>query len=112
MSAGTHKARRVSGKSLMKKAPKMFVVHMREVDTLESIACGLRGEIISCQPHGGVDSGGGLGSPWIHLEWKGHKVVIHAGELLADFVETFDPEDAENIRKSVDGLGGNCEVMS
>ena len=73
-----------------------MTIPVREVDGLESLALGFRVEHVTCE-HGGLYSGAGCGSPWIEIRWKERTFCIHAIELLAAVVATFDPEDAKRI---------------
>lgn len=77
-------------------------VGMRDVTVEESIVCGFRMGIVSATTKSGetvasVDSGGGVGSPWIHVEWKGKRVVIHAFDLLRAHVKRVAPEDLDEF---------------
>lgn len=68
---------------------------------VEGLGLGLRMNHVTTE-HGGIYSGAGLGSPWIPLVWRGRYASIHAVELLAAWVETFNPEDAAALRASIE----------
>ena len=86
-------------------------VPVRAVEAAAGLTLGFRQDHISCE-EGGIQSGAGCGSPWIPMNWKGKQAVVHAGELLAAWVETFSPEDAANIRASIPGATGGMSVTS
>jgi hypothetical protein len=81
---------------LKKKPSQMLAVRVREMDDTESLAMGFRQSLIEGE-HGGVTSGAGCGSPWTIIKWKGKTFAIHAVELLADVVRTWDAEEADRI---------------
>lgn len=74
-------------------------VPFRRINVRHSISLGLRTPFLE-SPEGDITSGAGLGSPWITLTWKGRKAAVHALDLLAVWVETFNPEDAKDIREA------------
>lgn len=100
-----------NSKSVKAKPSTPLTVPMREITPTESIACGFRAEVVSCKD-GSVCSGGGFGSPWIVIEWKGRHFVIHAVELLSAVVRTFSPEDAALIDGASIGNGIGVEVST
>ena len=58
-----------------------------------------------CEDKGGVFAGAGLGSPWIRVKWDGREFAIHAVELLAAVVRTYDPAEAKRIDEATVGSG-------
>ncbi len=96
--------RSVTIKDVLAKPTTPVTVPIRDVDTMESIVCGFRMGIVDAtdgdgKDIGGVDSGGGLGSPWITLRWKGKYAVIDARDLLRVHVERVAPEDLKYFDK-------------
>lgn len=105
------KTKTVKGNDLMWKTPEMVTVPFRVLEGMESLALGLRMDHVTCED-GGIQSGAGVGSPWIPMNWKGRQVVIHAGELLAAWVATFSPEDAADIRSALPNASGGVGVTA
>lgn len=98
--------RTVTTKDVLAKPTIPLTVPARDVDTMESIVCGFRMSVVSAtdgdgKEIGGVDSGGGLGSPWIHVHWKGKWCVINAKDLLREHVARVAPEDLRMFDKKL-----------
>lgn len=95
-----------SGTSIRAKAPKHLAVPYRAISKLESIACGFRHDLVVVTTEGplkdsGIFSGAGFGSPWITLKWGERQATIHGVELLAAWVRTFDPKQADEIEAAI-----------
>jgi hypothetical protein len=97
--------RSVTVGDVYKKKTRPLSIPVRDVDTMESIVCGFRMGLIDAEVDGkrigGVTSGSGLGSPWIHVEWKGKEIVVNAVELLRAHVAEVAPEDLPGFDKEL-----------
>ena len=104
-------ARRATQASIKAKPTQPLEVPVREIDDTEALALGFHQMLIECE-HGGICSGAGCGSDWLQVEWKGQRIAIRGLELLAAFVRTFDPEDADRILGAVveGGIGVVAET--
>lgn len=79
------------------------------ITTLESISLGFRQTMFTLKDKDGnggeVCSTGGFGGTTLILEWKDGEVkkqaCIDCVDLLARWVETFDPENAKRLREAV-----------
>lgn len=89
--------RSVTAHDVKAKATRPLAVPVRDIDTLENIACGFRVGVVDAnvggKDLGGVTSGGGFGSPWILVTWRGKQIAIHGVELLRAHVAEVAPED-------------------
>ena len=92
-------ARAITSQNVIAKPPHDVPIPFRDVDALESITLGFKMGFISTDK-GGIFSGAGMGSPWLTLEWDGRRACVHAVELLAAWVQTFNPEEAKKIREA------------
>jgi hypothetical protein len=102
------KVRSITSQHVLAKPKLEMTVPFREVDGSESLVLGFRSAFVTVETETGMDglfSGAGLGSPWLAFEWKGKKGAVHAGELLAAWVKTFSPADAERILGATFGGG-------
>jgi hypothetical protein len=67
----------------------------------ESIACGFRQNMLEIsdgdEKLGSLDTGAGLGSDAILMEWRGRRAILRGRELLKAWVATFAPDDAERM---------------
>lgn len=108
------KTKTATSSTVRAKPTQLVGVPMREVKGIECLALGLRTAFITCgkQENDGVYGGAGFGSPWIEVRWKGRSFAIHAVELLAAVVGTFDPEDAKLIEKATVGQGIGVQASS
>lgn len=108
MSASTGD-RSVSAGTVMAKKPTQLSIPVRNIDVLESITCGFRTIVISCKD-GSVTTGGGMGTTFaVVMDWKGRHVCINAQELLATWVRTFSPEDADAIMQATISTGNEAD---
>lgn len=103
--------KRRKSSDIMEQVPTALAVPVRALEGAQGLTLGFRQDHISCE-EGGIQSGAGCGNPWIPMNWKGRQAVVHAGELLAAWVETFSPEDAANIRASIPGATGGMSVTA
>lgn len=91
------KGRSVTTKDVKAKKTRKLSIPVRDIDDLENIACGFRLGLVDAEIEGkavgSVTSGGGMGSPWILVRWRGKTVAIHAVELLREHVAQVAPED-------------------
>lgn len=88
----------------LKEPTGLLGVPFREVSTGESVCLGFRASMISLGDAGQVLTGTGMGNEFIELEWKGRKAALRASELLAHWVATFAPEDAEEIMQAANRM--------
>lgn len=78
-------------------------IEIEEVDTLKAIECGLRQEWISTETEGlkiQMDSGAGLGSPWLQItikkEEESRYFRLDMREFLTKFVHKVLNEETAN----------------
>lgn len=89
----------ISTKDVLKRKPKKLEIPVRELKEVgESLVLGFRQEMLTAGDIGRVDTGTGLGTDFIILEWKSKKLLIRGGELLKSWVATFDPKGAKSIK--------------
>lgn len=101
--------RSASYATVMAKPAVMLPLPVRELDGLEAIVTGFRALVMSCAD-GSVATHGGFGSFFaVTLEWKGRHMTIHAQELLATWVRTFSPEDADEIMRATFSSGSEAD---
>lgn len=97
--------RAVTQQTVIAQEPIMLPLATREVDTLGTMALGLRQNFFELTDKGEVvaaaSSGAGLGSLWIQFEYRGRHMVMNAGEILVAWVRTFDPTAADEMAKAV-----------
>ncbi len=93
--------RSVTTKDVIAKKTRKLAVPVRDIDTLENIACGFRVGLVDAnvggEDVGSVTSGGGFGSPWILVSWRDKQIAIHAVELLRAHVAEVAPEDLKHF---------------
>ncbi len=91
----------VSSESVAAKTPDgTLTIPLRELSDVESLACGLRQEMLSIgdkEAKGTLCTGTGLGSDFILLEWRGRKAVVLGRDLFRLWVATFAPDDAKRM---------------
>lgn len=68
-------------------------VPFREIDGLDNLALGLRMGMLDVGNLGGVSTGGGCGSDYIILEWRGRHLLIRGSDLLRSWVATWADDD-------------------
>lgn len=91
-------SRSASYGTVMSKKPVMMPLPVRNIDGLEAIVTGFRMPCLTNED-GGVYTHGGCGSAFaVTMSWKGKHCTIHSLELLAAWVETFDPKEAKKLR--------------
>lgn len=97
-------------KSTLEKEPTGKVtVPIRDCSTIESISLGFRQHMFDLTDDegngGSASTGAGWGTDVIEMSWKNGKdertVVVRGSELLAAWVETFDPAAAKDLRKAI-----------
>lgn len=106
-----------NSKAVKAKDTKTMTARYRDIEGVEGIALGFRQVFFDCK-EGSVTSGAGLGNGWIAMRWfdrhtgQTREAAVHALELLADWVRTWDPEEARKIDKAnvVEGIGVSAEV--
>ena len=99
----SHGGKQASTASVLAKQRTMISVPFIELEGIESLVTGFRQESISCED-GSVGTHGGFGSPFaVTMNWKGKHVTISSIDLLAAWVRTFSPEDADAIEKATVG---------
>jgi hypothetical protein len=72
------------------------------ISTVESIACGFRAQMFDLEGDdgsviGSVQTGTGMGTDFITLNWGEHKAVVRGIDLLRAWVATFDPDGAAQM---------------
>ena len=77
-------------------------VPLAEVSTLESIVTGFRQRMFDLTDAdgnevGSIDTGAGLGSDFITLNWGDRTAIVRGIDLLRAWVATFDPEAAKQL---------------
>lgn len=75
---------------------------VREIDTLERIVLGLRAQMFSITDDdgneiGGATSGGGFGSYFMEVHWRGQTVCVSAVDVLHELIRRHFPDDVDAI---------------
>jgi hypothetical protein len=99
--AETNGRRVTSREMLTKPRTGALSVPFADIDTLESIATGFRMEMFELtddgKPLGSVETGSGLGTDFITLNWGDRKAIVRGIDLLRAWVRTFDPDEAKRM---------------
>lgn len=82
------------------KTPKKLTVPLYALE--KNAFAGLRSEMLSMGEYGGVQTGSGLGSDAIWLEWKGAYYYVRGAELLKALVRCIDPESCERFPEGIE----------
>lgn len=92
--------RRASAATVLAKERVPLTVPTIPLEGIETLVPGLRASVIETRD-GSVMTHGGFGSRFaVSMTWKGRHATIDAIDLLAAWVATFAPEDAEAIRRA------------
>ena len=86
-----------SNREIEARAPSRLDFPVRELREHESLVLGLRMNMVKMGDVGRVDSGGGCGTDYIILEWKGRSLLLRGSELLRAWVAAFASEDADRF---------------
>lgn len=100
--AASYGDRRVTRKTVEEKPLLDYGPLVREIDTLESIALGLRAQMFAVSDDdgtevGSADSGGGFGSYFMTVRWRDRLVCVSAVDVLHELIRRYYPDDIEQI---------------
>lgn len=91
-----------STESVLAKPVTGLTIPVRTIDNpAEGMVLGFRQNMLEIGKRGSVDTGGGMGSDFIILEWDDRKALVRGSELLRAWVATFAPEDAARFPDEV-----------
>lgn len=89
-----------TAKVLQKKPAGALKVNYRDLVGAEGITLGFRADMFTVgkgKESGRVQTGTGLGTDFIIMEWKGKSVFVRATDLFREWVKTFDPKAAKEM---------------